>query len=113
VAAYKQTAPGGGSMPQPLYLRVRVYRSGTGAGVPGMTVTVVVQWDDSSGHHVQTIDVGATDANGYAESCGEASYALNAQLTLGTNPVPNPPGGVPAPGLSTITVQKSGNRSFC
>lgn len=113
VNAYKETQPTGGTAPRTLYLQVRVYQSATGNGVAGKTVTVVVQWSDASGQHTDYINVGPTDADGYAQVCSGNTYPLNAQLTVGTQPVPNPPGGAPAPGLSTVTVQKSGPLTFC
>jgi hypothetical protein len=109
VNAYKLTDPRGAATPyQPLYLQVRVYQRATGIGVAGLTVTVVIQADD--GTHTVTL---VTGADGYATDCGSTSYALNDQITVGTQVVANPPGGQPAPGLGSVTVQTSGTRSFC
>jgi hypothetical protein len=110
---YKKTSPNGGSSAQNFDAQVRIYDS-NGNGIAGKSVTMVIEYIDENGQqHSNTISLGPTDANGYAQSCGARTYPLNAQLTVGTQPVANPPGGQSAPGLSTVTVQTSGQRFFC
>ena len=111
LAASKETeSTGGGS--KPLTLRVRVTRgSGTGIGVSGMVVTVRVQSTRSSSN--QTITMPATDSNGYAQAGCSSQYTFrrDEQLTISTDALANPPGGVPADGI-TGTVDTSGT-SVC
>jgi hypothetical protein len=72
-----------------------------------MTVAVRVQGNQGSS---TSINVGPTDANGYAQTgCGgQYSYPQSEQLTIGTDPVANPPGGVPADALTHVNVDTSG-----
>jgi hypothetical protein len=108
VNAYKETLTGNDSTSEKLYLQVRVYQRATGIGVSGLTVVVLVQSDRG----LEAITL-VTGANGFQTDCGSHSYALNDQITVGTQAVANPPGGVPAPGLGSVTVQTTGSRSFC
>ncbi|MEN9938799.1 MAG: hypothetical protein RLZZ387_5378 [Chloroflexota bacterium] len=91
-----------------LTLRVRVYQRGSGIGVGGKYVKVNIQSDSDS--TVDTVELGPTDGNGYADSCdtsGVKPYKLKEQLTVSTQQVDNPPGGQPAPPVST-TLDPSG-----
>lgn len=91
--ASKETNPNAsgsaGNAARPLYLRVRVYRRYTGDGVAGRTVVVNIQRQGN----VQTVMLGPTGADGYAQSCAAMTYRLRDQLTITTQQVENPPGG--------------------
>jgi hypothetical protein len=86
---------------------VRVYRRYTGEGISGRGVTVIVQRQGNT----DTITVGPTNGDGYAQSCGVRTYRLRDQLTISSQQVENPPGGENAPPVQAV-VDPSGT-SVC
>jgi hypothetical protein len=108
LTASKKTQGSSGTM-RSLTLRTRVTRgvSGSGTGVPNMTVTVRVQGNQGS---YRTITLGPTDSNGYAQGgcSNQYQFAQSEELTISTDALDNPPGGVPADGI-TVNIDTSGS----
>lgn len=87
-----------------LFLSGRVYTTFGGTGIAGRVIVVHVSYVYGGVTFNDVINLGPTDANGFATACPAQSYPANVRITVSTDPVNNgtaPPG----PGFTNVQVQ--------
>ena len=85
-----------------LYLSGRVYT--TTGGVAGKTIAVTISYVYGGVPFDFVVNLGPTDANGFAKACPAGIYPDSVLPTVGANPVNNAP-GAPSAALSNVPVQ--------
>jgi len=99
-----------------LYLSGRVYTTIGGIGVAGKAIVVHISYVYGGVTFSNTVTIGPTDANGFANACPVVYYyPANVQVIISTDPVNNAP-GTDAPGKSNVQVQNQPQGSipaFC